>query len=315
MVPTFRRGMKRRILSVMPSLHTTVALLSVHLLLLAGCGSTPAGDPLTEGYPEEVCSSCLDWNAPQRPFQIFGNTYYVGTEGLASVLITSHEGHVLIDGGLPNSAPLIQENIRALGFDITDVELILNSHAHFDHAGGIAALQRASGARVAASLPSASAIRRGNSGPEDPQYGGLYDFPPVATVEEFADGEPITLGTLSLTPHLTPAHTPGGTTWSWRACEAEECLDLVYADSQTPVSAEGFRFSERSDLATFEAGFAVLEGLPCDILITPHPGASSLWDRRERPEGLVDPSACQRYAASAREQLARRLAVEQGHPD
>jgi metallo-beta-lactamase class B len=311
--PTFRVGSERTILSVMRAPHPTAGLLSVHLLFLAGCGSTPASEPLTEGYPEEVCPSCLEWNVPHDPFQVFGNTYYVGTEGLASVLITSAEGHVLIDGGLPDSAPLIQENIRALGFDITDVGLILNSHAHFDHAGGIAALQRASGARVAASPPSSSAIREGKSGSEDPQYGGLFDFPPVAAVEEIADGEPITLGTLSLTPHLTPVHTPGGTTWSWRACEEEECLDLVYADSQTPISAEDFRFSERSDLASFERGFAVLEGLPCDILITPHPGASSLWERRERPEGLVDPSACQRYAATAREQLARRLAVEQGH--
>lgn len=299
----------------MRRLYATAGFLSVHLLLLAGCGSAPPGDPLTEAYPEDLCPSCPAWNVPHSPFRIFGNTYYVGTEQLASVLITSAEGHVLIDGGLPNSAPLIWKNIRALGFDISDVELILNSHAHFDHAGGIAALQRESGARVAASPSSASAIRQGNSGPEDPQYGELFDFPPVATVEEVSDGEMIMLGTLSLTPHLTPVHTPGGTTWSWRDCEAGKCVNMVFADSQTPISAEGFRFSERSDLASFERGFAVLEGLPCDILITPHPGASSFWERREGPSGLVDPSACQGYAASAREQLTRRLDVERGQPE
>jgi metallo-beta-lactamase class B len=300
----------------MRTLHVTAGLLGVPLLVLAGCGSGPPGDPLTEGYPEELCPSCPEWNAPHVPFQIFGNTYYVGTEGLASVLITSPDRHVLIDSGLPDSAPLIEENIHALGFDVADVELILNSHAHFDHAGGIAALQRASGARVAASPLSASAMRHGNSGPEDPQYGGLLDFPPVAAVEELSDGEAITLGTLSLTPHLTPTHTPGGTTWSWRACEAGTCLDLVFADSQTPISAEDFRFSESSDLGSFERGFAVLEALPCDILITPHPGASSFWERREEgPGGLVDPTACQRYAASARERLARRLTSERGQPE
>lgn len=294
--------------------HTTSGLLAIQVLILGACAPPPSGDLLTKGYPAELCPSCPAWNAPHAPFQIFGNTYYVGTEGLASVLITSSEGHVLIDGGLPNTAPLIEENIRALGFDIADVKLILNSHAHFDHAGGLAALQRASGARVGAVDPSSTAIRRGTSGPDDPQHGELLDFPPLATVEDFADGETITLGALSFTPRLTPAHTPGGTTWSWRFCETETCLNLVFADSQTPISAEGYRYGERSDLASVERGLAVLEGLPCDILITPHPGASSFWERRERPDGLVDPSACHRYAASARERLAERLMSEEGGP-
>jgi len=289
-------------------------LLAVPVSILGACSPQATEDPLIQGYSAELCSNCREWNAPHAPFQIFGNTYYVGTEGLASVLITSSEGHVLIDGGLPDTAPLILENIRVLGFDIADVNLILNSHPHFDHAGGLAALQRASGARVGAIDPSSEALRRGTSGPDDPQYGELLDFPPVATVEELADGEAITLGSLSLTPHLTPAHAPGGTTWSWSSCEAEKCLSLVFADSQSPISAEGYRYGERPDLASSERGFVVLEGLPCDILITPHPGASSFWERRARPEGLVDPSACHRYAASARERLAERLMSEQGGP-
>jgi metallo-beta-lactamase class B len=140
--------------------HVLSRLFGVHLVLLGGCGSLASGDPLTESYSADVCPSCPEWNAPKRPFQIFGNTYYVGTEGLASVLITSPDGHALIDGSLPASAPWILENIRALGFDIAEVEIILNSHAHFDHSGGIAALQRASGARVAASEPSAPATGR-----------------------------------------------------------------------------------------------------------------------------------------------------------
>jgi len=303
---------------------TAIAFLVIHLLFLGACSSESSGDQvspgdaltesdaLTEGYPEDLCSSCPGWNTPQEPFQIFGNTYYVGTRGLASILITSPDGHVLIDGGLPDSAPLILRNITALGFDIVDVGLILNSHAHFDHAGGIAALQRASGARVAATPQSASAIRRGNSGPEDPQYGGLFDFPPVPEVEEFSDGETLTSGPLSLTLHVTPAHSPGGTTWSWQACEADECLDVVYADSQTPISAEGFRFSESGAAADFERGFALIEGLSCDILITPHPGASSFWERRESAQGLIDRDACHRYAQTARDMLARRLAAEEG---
>ena len=280
------------------------------LLILGACSPSPPADSLTTAYPEDLCPSCSEWNEPQEPFRIFGNSYYVGTRGLASILITSPDGHVLIDGGLPESAPLIRENIAALGFDIADVGLILNSHAHFDHAGGIAELQRASGARVVASQPSAEAIRRGNAVPGDPQHGELLDYPSVATVEEFEDGEELKRGTLALTPFITPVHSPGGTTWSWTACDADVCLNLVFADSQTPISAEGFRFSDSPALAEFERGFQVLEEVPCDILITPHPGASSFWERRESAEGLVDPAACGRYAQTAREQFARRLEGE-----
>lgn len=281
-------------------------------LALGACA--PAQDPLTTAYPAEQCASCAEWNAPQQPFRIFGNTWYVGTHGLAAILITSPDGHVLIDGGLPNSAPLILANIRALGFDIADVRMILNSHAHFDHAGGIAALQRASGARVVASAASAAVLASGRAGPDDPQFDIHLDFPPVAGVRALADGEAVAVGPLSLTPHVTAGHTPGGTTWSWRACEADECLDLVFADSQTPVSADGFRFSRSQAAADLERGAALLERVPCDILITPHPGASSFWERRASAAGLVDRGACTRLAEAARQQLARRLAAEAAQP-
>ncbi|HEX6747892.1 MAG TPA: subclass B3 metallo-beta-lactamase [Longimicrobium sp.] len=267
------------------------------------------------------CASCAEWNVPQRPFRVFGNTWFVGTHGLSAILVTSPQGHVLIDGALPESAPQIMGSIRALGFRVEDVKLILNSHAHFDHAGGIAALQRASGAAAAASAPSAPALERGASGPDDPQYGSLPGFAPVRGVRVLADGETVRVGTLALTAHLTPGHTPGGTTWTWRSCEGERCLEMVYADSQTPVSADGFRFTASRTYPTalqdFERGFAVLERLGCDVLLTPHPGASAMWDRlaaREagQPDAFVDREACRRYAATARQQLERRVASEGG---
>jgi metallo-beta-lactamase class B len=286
--------------------HAAAALIAV----LAACTSTPQDDRLTDAYSADDCPSCAEWNEPQSPFRIFGNTYYVGTRGLAAILITSPDGHVLIDGGLPNTAPLIQANIGELGFDMADVLLILNSHAHFDHAGGIAALQRASGARVVASGPSAEAIRKGNAVAGDPQHGQLLDFPRVTDVEEFADGGVISSGTLSLTAHITPVHSLGGTTWTWQACEEHICLNLVYADSQTPLAAEGFRYSDSPFLEEFERGIGVIERLSCDILITPHPGASNFWQRHESEEGLVDATACARYARTARERLAGRLEEE-----
>jgi metallo-beta-lactamase class B len=293
---------------------------------IAGCvialpSSLAAQTPdSTTAYPADVCPSCAGWNAPQAPLRIFGNSWYVGTRGLAAILITSNEGHVLIDGGLPESAPQIVESIAALGFRIEDVKLLLNSHAHYDHAGGIAALQRASGAAVAASASAARVLERGNSGRDDPQFGLLLPFPAVADVAVVADGDTLRVGPLAITAHFTPGHTPGGTTWSWRSCEGERCVSIVYADSQTPVSADDFHFTRSvtypSAIADFQRGFAVLEGLSCDVLITPHPGASSLWQRVDardagNPEALIDGDACKRYATAARERLAGRVAAEQ----
>lgn len=285
------------------------------LALSSTNAAAQADDPRTRPYSAEACSSCAEWNEPHAPVKLHGDSYYVGTRGLAAVLITSPEGHVLIDGALPSSAPLILENIRALGFEVADIRLILNSHAHFDHAGGIAALQRASGARVAASVPSGDVLERGSSAVGDPQHGVLLDFPPVPDVRRFADGETLHVGPIAVTPHRTAGHTPGGTTWTWRSCDDTGCVDMVYADSQSPISADGFRFSDGpaypSAVADFERGFSTLETLPCDILITPHPGASSLWERLEGGgAGLIDRDACRRYAATGRRQLERRLEAE-----
>src|SRR5215470_17305264 len=121
--------------------------------------------------PPKMCPSCSMWNAPVAPFRVFGNTYYVGTAGLSSVLVTSDRGHILLDGALPQSAELVDNSIRHLGFSLGDVRLIVSSHAHFDHAGGIHALQHASRATVAASAAGARALRQGEPTPDDPQYG------------------------------------------------------------------------------------------------------------------------------------------------
>ncbi|HET7786846.1 MAG TPA: subclass B3 metallo-beta-lactamase [Myxococcales bacterium] len=286
------------------------AALSLSLLLAAGPSA---------GEPPPSCPDCALWNRAQAPFRIFGNTWYVGVHGLAAVLITSPQGHVLIDGDLPESAPRIAANIGALGFGIKDVKLILNTHVHFDHAGGIAALQRLSGARVAASELSAPVLRRGGSGPDDPQYGMLPPIEKIGEVAVFHDGETLDVGPIAVTAHLTPGHTPGGTSWTWKSCEKARCLDVVYADSLTPVSAPAFEFSRSRQypnaVADFERSFATLESLPCGILITTHPDASDFWGRVERrsrgdASGLIDAKACARYAAAGRERLRRRLATE-----
>ena len=138
---------------------------------------------------------------------MFGNTYYVGVKGLSAVLITSDGGLILLDGALPQSAAVIDENIRKVGFRTADIKLILNSHAHYDHAGGIAALQRASGAVVAASPSGARALEQGGPTADDPQFVLAGKFPAVAKVRIVGDGEVLRVGNLAVTAHLTRPYT------------------------------------------------------------------------------------------------------------
>jgi metallo-beta-lactamase class B len=268
-----------------------------------------------EPDPPKLCSSCEAWNAPQEPFRVFGNTYYVGTAGLSSILIASKRGLILLDGALPQSAPLIAENIRKLGFRVQDVRLIVNSHTHYDHAGGLAALQRASGATVAASPASAAALERGGPTEDDPQFafGPEHNgYPSIRNVRVISDGETQRVGELAITPRFTPGHTPGGTSWTWRSCEGKRCLDIVYADSLNAVSAPGFRFLGIHD--AFNASIARVEKLPCDVLLTPHPDffgmETKLQWRVQRPDEnpFVDPQGCKTYADAAKRRLERRMA-------
>ena len=296
---------------------------SKSLLMAAAClalSAAPQERPPVKADAPIACSACAEWNAPREPFRVFGNTYYVGVGGLSSVLIASDEGHVLLDGALPQSAPQIAASIGALGFDVRDIRLIAASHEHFDHVGGIAALQRATGAVVVSSHAGARALQQGEPTPEDPQYAfgrAANGYPPVATVRVVEDGETLRVGGIALTAHLTPGHTPGSTTWTWRSCEGTRCLDMVYADSLNPVSAPGFRFSR--DLArvdAFRASIAKVRALPCDVLLAVHPGFADLDGKRRRrqegmqPDPFIDRGACRAYADAASASLARRLQGE-----
>ena len=273
--------------------------------------------------PDKVCERCAEWNKARQPFRIFGNTYYVGPDGLSSLLITSDAGHILLDGGLQQSAAVIDANIRALGFRTQDIRIIGASHAHYDHVGGIAALQRASAAFVAMSAPGVKALIGGGPTLDDPQYAiGVREnaFPPVANTRAVKDGETLQVGPLSITAHLTPGHTPGGTSWTWRSCEGARCLNMVYADSLTVVSADGFKFTGgdgHPDITpTFRATIAKVEGLPCDVIVSTHPGSTGLADkikRRDSGAGIdafIDTDSCRKYAANARLDLDRRISRE-----
>jgi metallo-beta-lactamase class B len=257
------------------------------------------------------------WTQPQKPFRIYGNTYYVGSHGLSAILITSPEGHVLIDGTLPENAPLIESNIRALGFRVQDIKLILNSHAHGDHAGAIAALARDSGAQVAASAASAKALKLGGDDPDDPQHGMAPFYPKVSNVRVLVDGQTVHLGSLALQMHAMPGHTPGSSGWTWRSCEESRCLSMVYADSLSLLSTDDYRYTDPAHperLAGYRRALAMLAALPCDILLTPHP-RDGFFDKAARmapgkPNPLIDAQACKAYAAEGQQNLEARLRKE-----
>ena len=283
-----------------------VAALALALILPAA-QATPSPDAIPHSQ----------WNAPQTPFRIYGNTWYVGPHGLTSLLVDTGHGLALFDGDLPESAPLIEAHIRALGFRLRDVKWILNSHPHADHAGGIAALQAASGAQVLSSAAGARELALGGADRSDPQFGSIPDYPPVKQARVVRDGETVRLGNVAVTAHYTPGHTAGSTSWTWTSCEGRRCLRIAYADSLSAISAPGYRFlNHPAYVAGFRRALATVAALPCDILLTPHPDASGFWEkvaRRKSPADvapLIDPQACRDYAADAGKDLDARLAKE-----
>jgi len=265
-------------------------------------------------------SHAADWEGTQDPFQLYGNSYYVGTAGLSSVLITSPAGHILIDGASPKAAVQIAAHIRQLGFKLEDIRYILTSHEHFDHVGGIAELQRLSGATVLTSAAAKPVLETGKTDKGDPQFGNdMPDMTPLAPVRALRDGETVELGPVSIKAHYTPGHTKGGVSWTWMAYENGRPMNMVYADSLTAITGPGFRYSSNTVYpnakADLERSIARVAALPCDILVTAHPDASGLLEKQAKQKELgnaafVNPGACVSYADAGRRRLAQTLAQE-----
>jgi len=240
------------------------------------------------------------WTQPVEPHAIYGNTYFVGMKGLSAILVTSPQGHILIDAPMEQNVAIVEANIRKLGFRVEDIKVILNSHAHFDHAGGIAALAKDSRATVRATAAGAKELRLGGDDPDDPQHGEAALYAKVDAKGDVVDGTVVRVGPLALTAHVTPGHTVGGTAWTWQSCDAGRCRHIAYVDSLFAFSADGYRYSDHpAFVADYRKTFDRVASLPCDILITPHP---------EQGEGKT----CKEYAAAGRERLNEKLKQEAG---
>lgn len=295
---------------------------SVALILAAQGISVPLGRPRVIEQPRapievagpafaEACEGKDGWDDPAPPVRIHANTYLVGTCGISAILITGDAGHVLIDAGTEKGADLIARNIRRLGFSPSDVRLLLHSHEHLDHVGGMSRLKQLTGARLIASPAAATVFETGAPGRGDPQAGMHPPFPAARVDKVIQDGEPVRLGNLQLTPVATPGHTPGALTWHWGACDGGVCRRIVYADSLSVLSRDDYRFSDHPDfVAAFRAGLGKLAALECDILLTPHPSASDMASRVAGKAALTDTSACRDFAARQQKKLDERLAKE-----
>lgn len=280
-----------------------VARIAAALAVLTA-GATPAqdqSDPLTRPIAVERAQ---EWLAPRAPVRVFGNTYLVGFAGLSVALIDTGEGLILLDGALPQAAPTILANVSSLGFRPRDIKYILSTEPHGDHAGGLAALARDTGATVIASLRGAEGLRSGRLAADDPQLAYDHRFPPVPAVRVAHDQEKLRLGNVVVTAHATPGHTMGSMSWSWRSCESQRCRAIVFASSLNPGSAEGYRYtapSSRAIVRGFRRSHAAMRRIPCDILITAHPDQEGF---------TTGPGACRAYTDKSKRALVSRLTEE-----
>lgn len=290
--------------------------LALSALALLSLGAAPA--PLADraGASKDIAKACGTrdgWADPAPPAHIHGQTWYVGTCGITVVLVDTGAGLVLIDTGPKEAVPHVLANIRALGFEPRRIRWILSTHEHFDHVGGLAAMQRETGADVVAGPFIGNALRTGQPFRDDPQAALLKDEPmaPVKVSRTLRDNGSLFASEPRFTAHSTPTHSPGSTSWTWRSCDENGCKTIAYADSANTISADSYRFSDNPRrVKQARYGLQRIAALPCDILITPHPGGSNLLERLSGRGALVDAGACKAYAESGMKRLDQRLARE-----
>ncbi|MFL6213040.1 MAG: subclass B3 metallo-beta-lactamase [Blastocatellia bacterium] len=257
-----------------------------------------------------------EWNRPVKPFRIIGNVYYVGATEVSSFLITTPQGHILLDSGFAETVPQIRENIKQLGFKLEDVKLLINSHAHSDHAGGLAELKALTGARLAASEADAALLARG--GKDDFAWGDTLTFPPVQTDRLLHDGETIELGGVWMVAHLTPGHTKGNTTWTMEVKEGGKTYNVVFMGS---TSAPDYTLVHNKKypniIADYQRSFRILESLPCDVFLSAHGSFFDLKGKMAKLETgaatnpFIDPKGYREFLEGSKENFYKQLKAQQ----
>jgi metallo-beta-lactamase class B len=254
------------------------------------------------------------WNAPTEPFRVIGNVHYVGTAGLASYLLAGPNGHILIDTVMPEATSQIRATIEKLGFKLSDVRILLNTHAHIDHTGGFAELKDVTGAQMIAGEADKPLLEGG-------YYPGLPDerelkFPAVRVDRTVRDGDVVRLGSISLTAHATPGHSPGCTTWTMTATEAGKEHGVVFFCSGTvALNRLVPNPTYPGIVGDYRSTFERAPKIPGDVLLAPHPEMFRMAEKRARiadgaPNPFVVPGEFQSYLATLREQFEASLAKQ-----
>lgn len=261
-------------------LAALIAIPIISQVAMSLAGST-AGLQYTKATPE--------WNQPVKPFRIIGNVYYVGATEVSSFLITTSKGHILLDSGFSETVPVIADGIKQLGFKIEDVKILINSHAHYDHAAGLAQLKRLTGAQLL--LSEADATLAANGGKADFRWGDTLTYEPVKADRILHDKDRVDLGGVRMVARLTPGHTKGCTTWLMKVNEGGKSYDIVFVGSTT---APGYTLVNNtkypSIISDFEYSFRLLRSFPCDIFLGPHGSFFNLKDKAERVARSAQPN-------------------------
>jgi metallo-beta-lactamase class B len=255
------------------------------------------------------------WNQPVKPYRIIGNVWYVGASGVTSFLITTPDGHILLDSGFAETVPQIRQNIAQLGFKPNDVKILINSHAHNDHAGGLAELKELTGAKLMATEADAELMARG--GKDDFQWGDRFAYKPVKADRVLRDGDRVELGEVRLTALLTPGHTKGSTTWTMKVEEEGKQYDVVFS---TSVSTPGYTLVNNAKypqiVDDYRRTFQILKSLPCDVFLGPHAEFFSMKEKMARmgqgakPNPFIDPAGYREYVTNGERAFQKTLETQ-----
>ena len=279
-------------------------ILSLTFSLFLPATANPQSDPTSRS-----------WNQPIKPYRVISNIWYVGASGVTSFLITTSKGHILLDSGLPETVPLIKQNIMQLGFKLADIKILLNSHAHYDHAGGLAELKKLTGAKLMATEADAELLARG--GKDDFQWGDKYFYKPVKADRVLRDGDRVELGEVQLTARLTPGHSKGSTTWTMKVDEEGKQYDVVFA---TSVSTPGYKLVNNDRYTgiadDYRRTFQILKSLPCDVFLGPHAEFFSMKEKMARmgqgtkPNPFIDPDGYREYVVNGERAFEKTLEAQ-----
>jgi metallo-beta-lactamase class B len=265
--------------------------------------------------PKDLLAAMLaKWNAPTEPFKMIGNVYYVGTDGLASYLITSPQGHILVDTVMPEATSQIKASIEKLGFKTTDIKYLVNTHAHIDHTGGLAEVKQASGAQMVAGEADKPLLEGG-------YYPGAKEdtalaFPPVKVDRTVREGDTITVGDVTLTARETPGHSPGCTSWAFSVKDGDATRSvLIFCSGTVALNRLAPNPTYPGIVTDYRQTFARAKDMKVDVLLAPHPEMYRMQDKRAMisdgaPNPFVNPGEFNAYAATLEKAFEDALAKQ-----